>query len=211
MDERTARARLAEERARAEEELARLRAELHQRERDAGGELGDYDQHPADSGTELAMRMDEERRIEDLEERLAAIARAERRLEQGTYGRSVESGVPIPDQRLMAVPWAERPVAEEAAREAGRHLVVDPEAGVPHPEEVVVTPLDEPEEASPAAPPEAWPADEVLPEPPTPPEEQDDEVEMNAPGAVYRGEGGPPEVGEDEEDDDVLRRRYRPD
>jgi DnaK suppressor protein len=208
MDESTARACLAEERARAEEELARLRAELHERERDAAGELGDYDQHPADSGTELAMRMDEERRIEDLEERLAAIARAERRLEQGTYGRSVASGVPIPDARLMAVPWAEYTVEEELAREASGHLVVDPEAGVPHPEETFTTPLDDPEaapaadeasvlgEAAPATPADEGPADEVLPLAPAPSEEEeDDEIQLDAPGAVYRGEGGHPRSG----------------
>ena len=44
-------------------------------------------------------------------ERLAAI---ERRLEEGTYGLSVESGQPIPDARLEGVPWAERTVEEPA-------------------------------------------------------------------------------------------------
>ena len=51
---------------------------------------------------------------EELRERLAAIERAERRLEEGTYGLSVESGQPIPDARLEAIPWAERTVEEQA-------------------------------------------------------------------------------------------------
>lgn len=50
----------------------------------------------------------------DLRERLAAIERAERRIEDGTYGLSVDSGEPIPDERLEAIPWAERTAAEQA-------------------------------------------------------------------------------------------------
>ncbi len=52
---------------------------------------------------------------ERLRYELDAIERAERRLADGTYGISVESGEPIPDARLEAIPWAER-TAEEQAR-----------------------------------------------------------------------------------------------
>ena len=52
---------------------------------------------------------------EGLRDRLAAIERAEQRLAAGTYGRSVESGEPIPDDRLRADPAAELTV-EEAER-----------------------------------------------------------------------------------------------
>ena len=58
--------------------------------------------------------------IERLEHDLEAIERAERRLEEGTYGLSVESGEPIPDGRLEAVPWAER-TAEEQSRLDARY------------------------------------------------------------------------------------------
>jgi DnaK suppressor protein len=44
------------------------------------------------------------------------VARAEQRIEQGTYGVSVESGEPIPDARLEAIPWAERTAQEEQRR-----------------------------------------------------------------------------------------------
>ena len=44
----------------------------------------------------------------------AAIVRAEKRLEDGTYGRSVQSGAVIPDDRLEADPAAEL-TFEEAA------------------------------------------------------------------------------------------------
>ena len=43
-----------------------------------------------------------------------AVERAEARLAAGTYGLSIESGSPIPDERLEAVPTAERTVEEEA-------------------------------------------------------------------------------------------------
>ena len=57
-----------------------------------------------------------------LRERLDTIDRALARLEAGTYGRSVLSGKPIPDQRLEADPAAELTVEEaRAARSrAGR-------------------------------------------------------------------------------------------
>ena len=49
-----------------------------------------------------------------LEERLAAVGRAEQRLADGTYGLSVRSGQPIPDDRLEADPAAELTVEEAA-------------------------------------------------------------------------------------------------
>ena len=49
----------------------------------------------------------------------AAVERAEERIRQGTYGRSVESGKPIPDERLEVSPTAERTVEEEEHRRRG--------------------------------------------------------------------------------------------
>jgi DnaK suppressor protein len=48
-----------------------------------------------------------------LRDQLAAVERAEARLARGTYGISVESGKPIPDERLEAAPTAERTAEEE--------------------------------------------------------------------------------------------------
>ena len=56
---------------------------------------------------------------ETLREELVAIERAEERLMQGTYGLSVETGEPIPDDRLEAVPWAERTVEEQGRYDQG--------------------------------------------------------------------------------------------
>jgi DnaK suppressor protein len=51
-----------------------------------------------------------------LRDRLAAIERAEQRLADGTYGKSVRSGVAIPDERLEVDPSAELTVDEADAR-----------------------------------------------------------------------------------------------
>ena len=49
----------------------------------------------------------------DLREQLAAVERAEERIAGGTYGRSIESGLLIPDERLEAEPLAERTIEEQ--------------------------------------------------------------------------------------------------
>jgi len=56
---------------------------------------------------------------ESLRDRLGTIERALQRLDAGTYGRSVRSGEPIPDERLEADPAAELTVDEARAAERG--------------------------------------------------------------------------------------------
>ena len=56
---------------------------------------------------------------ESLRNRLDAIERALHRLDDGTYGRSVRSGEPIPDERLEADPAAELTIDEARAAERG--------------------------------------------------------------------------------------------
>jgi DnaK suppressor protein len=72
---------------------------------------------PAQSLTQQGM---DDAIAESLRHRLGALERAEQRLADGTYGRSVQSGKPIPDARLEADPAAELTVEEAAAREAAR-------------------------------------------------------------------------------------------
>jgi DnaK suppressor protein len=72
---------------------------------------------PANQGAELYQEELDEGLADDLREQLAAVERAEARLAAGTYGLSVESGEPIPDERLEARPTAELTAAEERARE----------------------------------------------------------------------------------------------
>jgi DnaK suppressor protein len=57
----------------------------------------------------------------DLRDRLAALERAQERIEAGSYGLSVLSGQPIPDGRLEADPAAELTVEEARESEARRH------------------------------------------------------------------------------------------
>jgi DnaK suppressor protein len=103
MDPDRARQLLAAERERIEREIAELGSE-------AGGDREDTD----DRGSEdLYQQEFDAGRAADLQDQLAAVERAEARLADGTYGLSVESGEPIPDGRLEALPTAERTVAEE--------------------------------------------------------------------------------------------------
>jgi DnaK suppressor protein len=53
---------------------------------------------------------------ERLRDRWGALERAEARLAAGTWGASILSGRPIPDERLEAFPLAELTVEEAAAR-----------------------------------------------------------------------------------------------
>jgi len=106
MDPERARELLSAERRRIERALARLG---HQ---DTGEESDDED--PSNRAAELYQDEFDEGLADDLREELAAVERAETRLAAGTYGLSTESGQPIPDERLEAVPTAERTVEEEA-------------------------------------------------------------------------------------------------
>lgn len=71
----------------------------------------------ADPAASFTSQEGEDAVADELRARLAAVERAEARLAAGTYGRSVRSGLPIPDDRLEADPTAELTVAEEEAAE----------------------------------------------------------------------------------------------
>jgi len=106
VDAERARGLLARERSRIEEALAALGGE--------GPLEGDDRLEPGDEDSEdLYQDERNEGQRGDLQRDLAALERAESRLEAGTYGLSVESGEPIPDARLDALPTAERTVEEE--------------------------------------------------------------------------------------------------
>jgi DnaK suppressor protein len=77
------------------------------------------EQHMADQASALYDNERDEGLSDDLRAELAAVERAEQRLAAGTYGLSIESGAPIPDERLEAVPTAERTVDEQARYESG--------------------------------------------------------------------------------------------
>src|SRR5581483_11368700 len=99
MDPGRARELLEGERQRVESALAALRG------REAEGAAGEGEPGERDS-EDLYERGLDSAREEDLTSQLAAVERAEQRLAAGTFGLSVESGEPIPDDRLEAVPTA---------------------------------------------------------------------------------------------------------
>jgi RNA polymerase-binding transcription factor DksA len=112
MDAKHARKLLRAEQQRIERELEELRSDTAR-----DGELSNIDQHPADAGSEMFEEERVQSMIDRLEQELAAVERAMKRIEDGTYGLSIESGDPIPDARLEAVPHAERTVEEQARYE----------------------------------------------------------------------------------------------
>jgi RNA polymerase-binding transcription factor len=96
-------------------ERSRIERALATRGHEDDGEEAD-DQDPSNLGADLYQDELDEGLREDLEAQLAAVERAEARLEAGTYGLSIESGDPIPDARLEIHPTAELTVEEENAR-----------------------------------------------------------------------------------------------
>ena len=115
MNDKRARELVARERARIERSLRELNAdltaeeELHQQQTGEASEAGtDLDREEID----LAL-------VADLREELKAVERAEARLAAGQYGRSVETGAQIPDERLEAAPLAERTIDEQRRLESG--------------------------------------------------------------------------------------------
>jgi DnaK suppressor protein len=113
MDDRRARALVAAERQRIEAALTDLIGDVQDEtdlERQQEGE--------SDAGGTLATEMVDSALVANLRVELEAVARAEARIESGTYGRSIESGATIPDDRLESQPLAERTVEEQRRTDA---------------------------------------------------------------------------------------------
>jgi DnaK suppressor protein len=113
MDERVARERLTAERAEVVQLLKGAESAGEQDREVEVDETGNY----ADSAQPLTAQGMDDAIAEGLQDRLAAIDGALRRLDAGTYGKSVLSGDPIPDNRLEADPAAELTVEEARARQ----------------------------------------------------------------------------------------------
>jgi DnaK suppressor protein len=104
-----ARELLAAERRRIVRALAQ-----HARQDDA--EESDPFFNPGNLAADLYQEEFDEGLSEDLRRQLDALERAEQRLAAGIYGLSIESGQPISDARLEALPTAELTAEEERAR-----------------------------------------------------------------------------------------------
>lgn len=107
MDDERARASLTAERRRLEALLADADedARSDRDETNAPGDFSDPAERLTAEGTDDAV-------VLALRGRLEAVERAERRLADGSYGRSVRSGRVIPEERLEADPAAELTVDE---------------------------------------------------------------------------------------------------
>jgi DnaK suppressor protein len=105
-------------RERAEEIAARRDQLRRSSENMLDSELADYDQHPADEGTEThEQELDETTDMmltADAENVEIALAR----LAKGDYGRCVDCGKEIPRERLEAIPEAIRCIEDQARYEA---------------------------------------------------------------------------------------------
>jgi DnaK suppressor protein len=110
MDESRARALLRAERA----EVATLLRQTQDAAR-IDDQASDIPEDFGDAGLPLTQEANDEAVASQLGDRLDSIDRALARLEAGTYGRSVLSGKPIPDERLEADPAAELTIEEARA------------------------------------------------------------------------------------------------
>jgi len=125
MDENRARSLLQAERAEVQGLLAGSE-QAGEEDRETEDEEGGVDS--VDPATSLTAEGMDDAITESMRDRLAAIDRALKRLDDGTYGRSVRSGKPIPDERLEADPAAELTVEEarqeerDAEREQAREV-----------------------------------------------------------------------------------------
>jgi DnaK suppressor protein len=114
MDQDRARSLLITER----DEVRRLLKEAeaagqYDRVAEVESEAEDYE----DAALALTEEGEDDAIAESMHNRLDAIERALHRLDDGTYGRSIRSGEPIPDERLEADPAAELTVEEARADE----------------------------------------------------------------------------------------------
>jgi RNA polymerase-binding transcription factor len=110
MDLERAKELIAAERARVKDLLASS-AEARLDDNVAGRDAGDGD---TDGAQPLEHEAVDIAVGNSLRDRLSALDRAEKRIADGTYGFSLESGLPIPDDRLEIDPAAELTVGEAA-------------------------------------------------------------------------------------------------
>jgi DnaK suppressor protein len=108
IDEAQARELLKRERERIEGSLADL-----SRVRASETAEVDAETNLTDDGGLIEEETVDDALLAQLRAELEAVERAEKRLEEGTYGFSVESGEPIQVERLKTIPWAERTPEEQ--------------------------------------------------------------------------------------------------
>lgn len=101
------------------------------------GELTSYDNHLADSATELEER-EKQRVLHDTANNLLEeVNEALERISAGTYGICVDTGEPIPFERLKALPYAKRTVEAQKEQDNEEAVSLPDEQSFATPEEDV--------------------------------------------------------------------------
>ena len=113
-DTKQVESRLAER----EREIQHRREELKRTDEGLTEELADYDQHPADQGTETFEQELDETTMLILEEEDRRVNEARKALAEGRYGTCVDCGKEIPAGRLEAIPETIRCVEDQRTYEA---------------------------------------------------------------------------------------------
>jgi DnaK suppressor protein len=113
MDPERAKERIAAERERVTE-LLRTAVGARLDDNAAEKDAGDDDD---DGAQPLEHREVDSAVVRSLQIRLEALSRADERLAEGTYWTSIESGLPIPDERLEVDPAADLTVDEAERHE----------------------------------------------------------------------------------------------
>ena len=114
VNEAHARDNVARERARIEALLTGLDGDIRAAGSLRGQQTGELEEGASGLETESV----DVALAANLRGELAAVGRAEERIADGSYGRSVQSGTAIPDERLEVEPLAERTVEEQRLHEA---------------------------------------------------------------------------------------------
>jgi RNA polymerase-binding transcription factor DksA len=83
-------------------------------------ELSHFDQHPADTATELSDADREVALLEAADDQRIQVVAALQRLDDGTYGRCVDCGREIPEARLEVRPEAARCIEDQEKHEAAQ-------------------------------------------------------------------------------------------
>jgi DnaK suppressor protein len=102
------------------DELVRIKEGMADDERDLGEAEGDTQLDSGDLSQDMFTREMDASIGEQVGRRLGEVDRALRKIEEGTYGLSDDSGKPIPRGRLEAIPEAIRTVEEQQRFEQER-------------------------------------------------------------------------------------------
>lgn len=98
---------LLEERDRIHNEMEVIEQEISFDDTGAGGsELADYDNHPADAGTETFFKERDVAVLDNWRDIMGRIDEALGKLDRGTYGTCDKCGREISKERLRAIPHA---------------------------------------------------------------------------------------------------------